>query len=214
MPEGTRFPQVKRFSQNNEQDIIIAHFGAANGIFLDMGANDGERLSNSRALALMGWSGVCVEPSPQAFQRLRSLYKDRPDIECHNVGMCEGNGPAILHESGEHLGNGDIALLSTANSKEMERWTSTGAKFTPTEMECVMFAELLKRSEYAHFDFITMDIEGLDYEVLSQIDLRAVGCRMLIVEFNGKEEYRYIQYCREYGMHLRHKNAENLIFIR
>lgn len=205
---------MKRYSQNDEQDHILKFFGRQAGTFLDAGANDGQTLSNTRALAMLGWSGVCVEPSPTAFAKLSNLYRNAKDIECHNVGLCEGNGPAILHESGEHLGNGDTSLLSTVKPSELRRWEGSGTSFQPTEMECVTFLELLKRSEFAHFDFISIDVEGLDYEVLSQIDLTHVGCRMLIVEFNGIDEHRYVQYCREHGMHLWKKNAENLVFIR
>jgi len=205
---------MKRYSQNDEQDWIAAYFGPYVGTFLDAGANDGRTLSNTHALALKGWSGACVEPSPTAFPKLRELYADRKDIECHNVGLCEGNGPAILHESGEHLGKGDTSLLSTVKPSELRRWEGSGVPFNNVEMECVTFLELLRRSEFAQFDFISIDIEGLDYEVLSQIDLTHIGCRMLIVEFNGIDEHRYVQYCREYGMHLWKKNAENLVFIR
>lgn len=202
------------YSQGQEDQWIASYFGNEVGTFADFGANDGVQFSNSRALALKGWSGVLVEPSPTCFARLRELYADNKLIELHNVGMCEGNGPAILHESGAHVGNGDHGLLSTVKPSEMKRWQGTGTTFQPTEMECVTFLELLRRSEFAHFDFITIDVEGLDYEVMSQIDLLHVGCRMLVIENNGKDEHRFVKYCWEYGMRLWKKNAENLCFIR
>lgn len=203
---------MRRYSQNNEQEVVLRGFGRAKGTFLDIGANDGETLSNSRALALRGWSGVCVEPSPSAFQRLHGLYRNAADIECHNVALCAGSGPAILHESGSHLGSGDVALLSTAKAVEMERWA--GATFTPTPMECVTFDELLSRSKFKHFDFITMDIEGMEMEVLTQIDLIQVGCKMLIVEVNDRDQAPYVEHCRSHAMRLHSRNAENLIFVR
>lgn len=205
---------MKTFSQNNEQDLILAYFGSRVGAFLDIGANDGITLSNTHALALLGWSGVCVEPSPTAFATLEALYRSNDLIECHNVAICLGNGPAILHESGNHIGREDFALLSTIVPAEMDRWAGTKEVFNPVGVECVTFLTLLKGSEHAEFDFISIDAEGLDYDILSQIDLRAVNCSMLCVEFNGKDEHRFVQYCREYGMNLRHKNGENLIFQR
>lgn len=202
------------YSQGQEDQWIASYFGNEVGTFADFGANDGQTFSNSRALALKGWSGVLVEPSPTCFARLRELYADNKLIELHNVGMCEGNGPAILHESGAHVGNGDHGLLSTVKPSEMKRWQGTGTTFQPTEMECVTFLELLRRSEYAHFDFITIDIEGLDYEVLSQIDLTAVGCRALIVEVNDRNPRPYLDYCAGHGMRMANRNAENLFLIR
>ena len=203
-----------RFSQNDEDLHILRYFGNEVGTFLDAGANDGRTLSNTHALALRGWSGVCVEPSPVAFARLRELYADNPRIETHNVGMCAGNGTAILHESGTHLGLGDHSLLSTAKPAEMERWKSSGAKFTPVDFECVTFIELLRRSEHAHFDLISIDIEGADLELLEQIDLNAVECRCLCVEWNGQNERLFTSLAKEGGLRLLTKNPENLIFCR
>jgi FkbM family methyltransferase len=203
---------MKTFSQGREQEWVIRHFGPKKGTFLDIGANDGSTLSNIRALALMGWHGVCVEPSPVAFGKLSELYRANPNIELVNVGMCDTNRIETLHESGEHLGRGDHSLLSTAKAGEMERWK--GATFNPVEMECVTFAELLTRTRFATFDFITIDCEGFDLEVLRQMDLTAIGCRMLCVEFNGKDEALFTEHCTLHGMKLRHKNAENLIFVR
>lgn len=205
---------MKRFSQNNEQDLILAHFGPAQGVFLDIGANDGRVLSNTHALALLGWKGVCVEPSPTAFDKLSRLYAGNDRIELHNVAIDNANGKKILHESGNHIGREDHALLSTIVPSEMDRWKGTREVFKPVAVECVTFLTLLEGSEHAEFDMISIDAEGLDYDILSQIDLRAVNCRFLVVEYNGKEEHRFVQYCREYGMNLRHKNGENLLFIR
>ena len=60
------------YSQNNEQEIIINLFkGKRDGKFLDIGANNGVTLSNTFALAnFYGWSGLLVEASPKAYQRL------------------------------------------------------------------------------------------------------------------------------------------------
>lgn len=204
---------MKQFSQSNEQDVILAHFGAAQGTFMDIGANDGRTLSNTHALAILGWQGVCVEPSPSAFAKLERLYGSNPKVECYNVAVCDGSGLSILHESGSHLGNHDTGLLSTILPGEMERWKSTNTLFTPHTVECVTFQDLLDRTMHKTFDLISIDVEGLDYEVLSQIDLRGVGCKMLIVEVNDRPIAPYVDICAKQGMVLHSRNAENLIFI-
>jgi FkbM family methyltransferase len=203
-----------RHSQNNEQDLILAHFGPAKGVFLDLGANDGRTLSNTHALALLGWQGVCVEPSPTAFAMLEGLYQGNDRIECHNVAICDGNGPMILHESGNHIGREDFALLSTIKPVELDRWKGTKEVFVPTSIECVTFAELLNRSAHSKFDLISMDIEGAEWDVLQQIDLEAVGCRMLIIEVNDREPKPYVDYCARFGMRLMTRNGENLILTK
>lgn len=205
---------MKDYSQNGEQRIIMEHFGAIMGTFADFGANDGVKFSNTHALALLGWEGVCVDASPAAFARLVKTYEGNPKIECHNVAMCDGNGLSILHESGEHVGDGDTALLSTVIPSEMERWVTTNTKFIPTTVECVTFWEFLHRTEHRKFDLISIDIEGLDLEVLQQIDLTEVGCKMLIIEVNDRDTTPYVTYCAEHGMRSATRTPENLIFIR
>jgi len=58
---------MKIYSQNLEQNYILEYFKDRRGTFIDIGANDGLTLSNTRALVELGWRGVFVEPSPMAF---------------------------------------------------------------------------------------------------------------------------------------------------
>jgi hypothetical protein len=55
--------------------------------------------------------------------------------------------------------------------------------------------------ENEKFDIISIDIEGMDYEVLSQMNLDELGCKILCIEFNGLEcgtKIFIIQYCKFY----------------
>ena len=52
---------MEKYSQLGEQDIILNYFNGKQGTFLDIGANDGKTFSNSYALSLLGWKGVCVD---------------------------------------------------------------------------------------------------------------------------------------------------------
>ncbi len=205
------------YSQNNEQEIILNHFKLFNesvkedGTFLDLGMNDGKTLSNTYALALIGWNGLGVEASPKAYQRAIELYKDNSKIQIINSAITAREGMIMLHESSEHLGVGDVALLSTVNAEEMKRWDKE--VFTPVEVMAINFDRMIKISKYKTFDFISMDIEGMELEVLPQMDLKALGCKMICVEFNGKEKEKYDDIIVPQGYQLIHQNAENLIYV-
>ena len=54
----------------------------------------------------------------------------------------------------------------------------------------------------------------MDYEVLIQMNLDELGCRVLCIEFNGKELQKYVDYASKYGMTLIYQNPENLIFSK
>lgn len=197
------------YSQNDEERRIADYFGGYIGRFLDIGANDGITLSNTHALALLDWSGVCVEPSPAAFARLTALYAERPDIVCINAAIGTESGTMTLHESGEHLGRGDVALLSTLIDAELLRWDRE--EFMSVEAKVMTYAEAFAGQK---FDFISIDAEGMDIAIFQQIDLDAAECGMCIVEVNTSNARPFIEHARKHGMRAAHRNAENIIFIR
>ena len=73
------------FSQRDEEQVILDHFGDRVGTFLDVGAYDGITFSNTHALALKGWSGVCVEASPSCFVKLMKILRTHFAIPLHTL---------------------------------------------------------------------------------------------------------------------------------
>lgn len=225
-PRATGFVvRMKNYSQGKEQEVILNYFGGRIGSLLDIGANDGEFFSNSRALMILGWHGVLVEPSPVVFDRLRNLYA--PSLYGPTVGasqvkfgnatliraaITERNGPIEFHESGTHLNKGDLSLLSTTKPEELNRWKKSGEEFTKTVVRGIDFDTLVNQAEQSHFDFISIDAEGADWSILRQIDLKAVGCQLLCVEYNAKDENKFKERAAQFGMKLIFINYENLIF--
>lgn len=202
-------------SQNNEEQLIIDYFRGRVGTVLDIGANDGVTLSNSYAAIQRGWSGVLVEPSPEAFGRLSDLYADSDRVECIMAAIGTGNGRAALHDSGEHLGTGDVALLSTLLSSERAKWERSGNTFILDECDVITFQTLLDaHTRHKHFDLITIDAEGMDLDILRQMDLTALGCDMLIIEHEHSDINAMIRYGRKHGLKELTRNRQNLIMAR
>lgn len=204
--------QVK-YSQNNEEIIIAQYFVGKTGVFLDLGANDGSTLSNTRSLALCGWVGLCVEPGA-AFAKLSQLYPAGSKVCIANVAIGTENGRCVLHDSGTHLNNGDVSLLSTVNPSEKERWGDS-VEWNEKEVAMLDYKTLIDCSPYKQFDFISIDIEGSDLEVLKQIDLSHTAC--VCVEYNMKENVyaEIVDYCAGFGLtKILLKNLENVICAR
>jgi FkbM family methyltransferase len=200
------------YSQGNEENLILSYFKSFKGSVLDIGANDGRTLSNSLKVIELGWSGVMVEPSKEAFFKLKELHRDNKNITCLNYAIAEIEGELEFHESGTHLNKGDSSLLSSLKMSETIKWRSS-TQFHKTTVKAIPFNKLLKLSPIKNFDLITIDVEGMDFEILTQIDLKKVGCKMLIVETNSIENQKFIDYCAKYGMKLFAKNYMNLIFV-
>jgi FkbM family methyltransferase len=204
---------MMRYSQNNEQDHILNYFGDQIGTALDLGANDSVTFSNSRALILKGWNGVLVDASAEACNRARFHNQNRPDVEVHNVAIADRDGWVTLHESGPHATAGDTALLSSIIEAETVKWKPT-TEFTTRTVPCLTIASLLARSKFKAFEFVTIDVEGMDLVALEALDLTALGTSMVIVEVNERDPLPYIDHCAKHGLTLLTRNAENLILVR
>lgn len=201
------------FSQNNEQEVILDYFkNQPEGTFLSIGENDGETLSNVRALALNGWSGVCVEPAPDPFQKLEKLYEGSK-VLVYECAIGKENGKFPFHVSGTHLKKGDSGLLSTLEESEMKRWKGT-EQFIETEVEVYTWKSFYGGCGMEAFDFISIDAEGLDYFILNQMDLKAMGTKLGCVEWNSNKQAKsaFHSIFTHFGMKQIHINAENLIY--
>lgn len=208
------------YSQNNEEQIVKEYFDRyypnLTGTVLDIGANDGKTLSNSRALiSELDWHAVLIEAARTPFTALQELYKDNKDVVCHNLAICNEDGQLQFYESGHHLGRTDVGLVSSLVPSETERWKKAGVKYTEYTVEARTWTALCSEN-YPNeiFDFITIDIEGLDYDVLTQINLSAHGCKCLCVEWNGKDKEKFSSYAFKHGLTLINENPENLIFAK
>lgn len=203
---------MKKYSQNDEDQILRNQFEGKKEQFtiLSLGENDGKTLSNSLALIEEGQNAVLIEPSKEAFKKLKQLHKGNKKVKCYNYGIAEETKEYTFYESGTHLNTGDTALLSTIDFEETKRQNKE--EFIETKINCKTFKDFYNESKFKTFDVISIDIEGADYQVLTQINLEEVGCKMLVIEFNGKEKEKYIDYCKQFDLNLIHSNYENLIF--
>lgn len=210
------------YGQNQEDRLVSEYFGDYVGNLLSIGENAGYHLSNCRALIEDGWSGIMVEPSPKAFLSLFTLYYENPKVWCFNAAISDYTGKATFYESGEHLGIGDIALLSTLDKNELNRWKGTKNQFEETEVLVWDFEKLQKKVRHHScgksdkYQFINIDAEGLDLKILHQMDLSQLDCRCLCIEHNGKAEiYQRIEWhAMDFGLKLLAKTPENVLYAK
>lgn len=206
------------YSQHGEQQIIVDYFKGFMGTLLDLGANDGKTFSNSRALLELGWYGVLVEPSEKTFKQLTEnsepFYRQ---VLLHNVGISSYCGWADFYESGSLVSKNDHSLVSSMKETETKRWKKKSkpsdriVKFSKTKIPVIDFATLLKNSGCDHFDFISIDVEGMEVEILKQIDIKALGCKMICIEYNDNPELAEI-YDSLIPHPVAYKNRTNIIY--
>lgn len=207
------------YSQNQEQEAILNYFkDKPKGAFLSLGENDGQTLSNVRALALDGWCGVMVEPSPRAFARLKSLYEDNKKgcFYLYNCAIGNHNGKATLHDSGELLKKGDVALVSTLVEDEKKRFQNV-LTYEPIEVKVYRWLTFYNRLKIKKFDFLSIDCEALDLDILKQMDLDSLGVQLLVIEWNSIESIKteILKHTSKFGMNkVIYVSGENIIICR
>lgn len=205
---------MKTYSQNLEEKYILEYFGSFVGDFISIGENDGVTFSNVRALALRGWKGVMVEPSPKAFERLKTLYNGHKGYYLYPFALSDYNGKAMLQESGPLCSSADVGLVSTFHASEMERFKRS-VSYEPVEVKCFKWKTFLNRLKIKEFDMISMDIENDEMKVLPDMDLSKT--RLVCIEHNGSQDKKkaYLECTSKYGIDkVIYESGENLIIVR
>ena len=192
---------MEKYSQNNEQYYILEHFkGKTDGRFLDCGAYSGKILSNTFALAEIGWSGVEIEPSPAAFIGLMENLKPYPSVKLVNAAMSY-NGAGLI-EFADSMGD----AVSTTSKAHEAVW-GKALEYQHIYVNTINIREIL-RVFGEHFDFISLDVEGTNLEILKTFPIEIMNPSLICVEHENKFE-EITQYCKGYSEI--HRNGENII---
>ncbi len=194
-----------KFSQVNEEVFILSYFGDYVGTCLDIGAFTGWDISNTCPLILRGWSAVMIEPSPSVFPHLSKRYLHNPSVTCLSIAIGPHDGEATLYDNADATATlyYDQTLLW-----DPERYPNM--KFIPTKVPMLTFATFFSRYPNL-YDFISIDTEGADYEILTQIDFDAIGTKLVCIETNGIETQKYIDYFKRFNMRVIHEIGLNLL---
>lgn len=204
------------YSQNSEEEIIYEYYKGGKGVFADFGCNDGITFSNTYILCLEGWKGHMVEASPKAFDKLKKNYKRNIYSKLYNVAItADLEGEITFYESGKHITENDVSLLSTIHKSELKRWEGSANEFQEVKVTAIPFKKWYDLIGKPKLEFISLDIEGEDLNLLRVMDLKKIGCSMLCIEYNSDpqalQEIRDI--CASFGLTKQALiNAENVIF--
>ncbi len=154
-------------SQFGEDALILKHFAGRIGRFLDVGAYDGCTFSNTRPLMERGWSGVCVEPSPLVFPYLCEKTQDFPLIQRLQAALI----PDDAHANSRMWVTQDCT--STMVPAHRQKWKHHD--MVEAKVETMRWRQFL--DVYPEpYDFINIDVEGMNWEVLRDGPLAEMMC--------------------------------------
>jgi FkbM family methyltransferase len=157
--------------------------------FIDVGANDGFSLSNTVLFALRGAHGLCFEPNPIDYRRLRAFYLTTRRVECFCEALSDRSGTMEFRSDG---------LLSSLTATEDTGLTKLLAPFQNANSPVItVLAERLsiwldRRPDYRQCDVISIDVEGHELNVLLGMDWERypnlARCLILETHSDGAEQ--------------------------
>ncbi|WP_458325039.1 FkbM family methyltransferase [Roseobacter sp. A03A-229] len=132
------------------------------GFFVDVGAKDGVSISNTLALEKLGWSGILLEPHPELF----SLCCQHRAAQSFNVAASSDHGSLdfveMLEEPFGHSG-----LVSSFRDPDVLK----SQKHKIIKVEARPLTEILDEAGAPHhIDYLDIDVEGHELEVIKGID--------------------------------------------
>ena len=169
------------YSQLSQDVKVLQHYlYKKNGIFIEIGANDGITLSNTFLLEKeYGWKGICIEPIPEKFEILK---KNRPNSICVDK--------AVYSMGGVKLEFSDADLYSGI-TKHIDEINNDGKNGKKIIVETVNLNELLDMHNFPSFiDYLSIDTEGSEYEILNSINFNKYSFGIIHVEHNFVEPRR------------------------
>jgi len=166
-------PILRSYSQYGE-DCLIFHFfymhtKIENGTYLDIGAFDPVKYSNTFLLHKHGWSGINIDVAPSRIAQFRIA---RPND--HNV-LC-----AIGDTDGE-LQIFDHPHWPTSTTVDKAVAARTGA--TPGGVVASRrLGPLLEELSVDHIDYVNIDVEGFEMKVLTGFEPNDYGVSLFTIE--------------------------------
>lgn len=165
------------FSQEGEDMILRRLFPEpVLGFYVDVGAHHPSRFSNTCHFYLRGWRGINIEPNPA----VRSLFARRRPRDINlALGVSSTPGQLEYHLFDEPALNTFDPALASARSKEA-RYTEVGTQRIETRRLDAILAEYLPPG--IGIDFLTVDAEGMDIDVLHSNDWSRFRPSCIVVE--------------------------------
>lgn len=157
------------------------------GVFLDVGASDGVRFSNSYAFEQMGWTGLCVEARESAAIKCKQA---RPGSVVENVAIAAKTGMVQFMEI-EGYGEGLSGVVDEYDPRHVSR-IRQDVKHPDCKspvprvysVQSVPLQDLLDKHGLKHIHYFSLDVEGSELTVLKSIDWSCTTIDVIDVEVN------------------------------
>ena len=194
-------------SQFGEDEFLLKHGHLPRkGVFVDVGAGDPVRFSNTHYLERSGWTGICIDADPKQVELLRRVRTCA--VEWAAVGS--STGPVELLQCADHDYSTTLDhLYGIAAEKE---WT-----YVRTFVPGMRLETILNKHGIDAIDLLSIDTEGTELEVCRSLDWNRHRPGVVVIEYltdgRSSQELAVRDYFLRLPYRLIHRTASNLIFL-
>lgn len=169
------------YSQAGEDAIVSKTFNYVlpikNGVYVDIGSYHPFRHSNTYILYKAGWRGINIDPRPGS-KALFDKYRSK-DINIE-AGIASANGEMTYYMLDE---KSTMNTFSKENLVELGLFHKVKRTF---DIPVYGLSSLLsKYPEIKHIDYLNIDAEGFEMEILKGIDFKVNCPKVISIEQNG-----------------------------
>jgi FkbM family methyltransferase len=158
--------------------------GRTDGFFVDVGANEPQRGSQTWFLEGRGWRGILIEPQAGICERLRQA---RPKAQVFQVACGAPGSPGEMPF---------FTAVTPGHSGLVKNLVDATTNYVGTEMVRVTTLDaILAEAGNPVIDFVTMDVEGTQFDVLRGFNLQRHRPKLLLVEDHlyDLKAHRYVR---------------------
>ena len=166
---------MESHAQLNQDIWVLELLQKRNGYFVEFGAFHPEKLSNTKLLEEHGWRGVSVDPFPHGD------WTTRPNTTLiESAVTCDGRQIEFV-KADELGGIAEHISAHAATVKDADRVTLSS--ITPSDV-------LAAANAPREIDYISLDVEGAELEILRAFPFDEYDVTLLTVEHNYEEPKR------------------------
>ena len=153
-----------------------------NGVYIDIGANHPSILNNTKRFYDRGWNGINIEPDTINYSK---FLDERPRDINLNIGISNNPGDFVFFIFKEDS-------LSTFSEKNAQKLVSNGYKIIEKKIvKTFKLSKIIADNNLAEIDFVSIDTEGYDQEVLNSNDWSKFRPRLICIEDSTGHSFNY-----------------------
>lgn len=158
--------------------------------FIQIGAHDGVKHDPIHQFILKyNWVGVLIEPIPEYFEKLKQTYSKFKNLTLLNVAISENSGWRTMYGVSSRAPKliWELARTKDSFSKKVLMRRTWYIPFLSRyviskKIRCSTLSKIYLSSKINHVDFLVIDTEGYDYEILKQVNFKNLRPKFIYYE--------------------------------